>query len=338
MSQSRSQLNLFAPQPAPPPIPARAAATHADMTRPQTTKALTPRTNMTVRSTAPDHADPPRFRICVLGSGSGGNATVVQHGEQTMLIDAGFGPRTVAHRIQQLGLDVRDIRCICLTHLDQDHFRPTWLRTLIGLRIRIRLHEWQVRHLERLPGGDELVRAGLVDTFNGQAFEPIEGVVAETVTLPHDDKGTQAYHLRTATARLGYATDLGHVPDQLVETFTGIDVLMLESNYDPQMQLTSSRPHFLKQRIMGAHGHLSNEQALAAAQRIADRGPRGNPQRIVLLHRSAQCNTAQLVRETFEADPRFARCITITQQRRRSAWIEVRPLAGAQRQQLSLGL
>ncbi|MEX2215130.1 MAG: MBL fold metallo-hydrolase, partial [Phycisphaeraceae bacterium] len=274
----------------------------------------------------------------VLGSGSGGNSTVIRAGDAAFLIDAGFGPRTTNDRLKQLGLSVADIRAVCLTHLDQDHFRPAWVRTLVAHGIRLFLHRWHRKHLDRVEGSEALHHADLVHFFETDAFTPVQvpGLAITTVRLPHDDKGTSAFHIQTPASRLGYATDLGHVPDAMIAAFAGVDVLMLESNYDPQMQITSARPLFLKKRIMGGHGHLSNEQALDACRRIADRSARGNPQRIVLLHRSAQCNTAELVRRTFEQDARFADRIVITQQRRKTPWISVEPLEATKREQIGM--
>ena len=306
------------------------------------------------------------LKVCVLGSGSGGNSTLIQYGSQAMLLDAGFGPVTTARRLAQIkrtvvdtainspshasqtptskpvpsiqqGLTPGDIKAICLTHLDQDHFRPTWIRTLIKHGIRVYLHRWHLRYLDRIERAGDLHDAGLVHLFDDDPFEPIDGVTANTVALPHDDKGTRGYRLQTANGCVGYATDLGHVPDELIKLLAGVDMLMLESNYDPHMQLTSERPYFLKQRVMGKHGHLSNEQALAATQQITDTSSRGNPQRIILLHRSSQCNTEQLVKETFAVDGRFAKRIIHTQQRKRTQVIEVRPLNTLAREQMGLG-
>ncbi len=343
-----------------------------------------------------------QLAACVLGSGSGGNSTVIRCNGQSLLIDAGFGPRTTAERLAQVGVQLADLRAICLTHLDQDHFRPSWIRTIVGLGIRVYLHRWHVSYLNQYSDADELRRADLLRVFDGQAFEPIEGLRVTTVPLPHDDKGTSAFHLEaiaptpsprsggegwgegvpcspddaeshlhapphssstdpltppsppadrgrgsrkpapidraSGSPRIGYATDLGHVPDALIDLFAGVDLLMLESNYDPHLQLTSSRPAFLKARVMGDHGHLSNEQALDACRRIAAKSPRGNPQKIVLLHRSQQCNTHELVRQTFASEPMFAKCFTVAQQRRHTPWFAVRPLDAIMREQLTMRL
>lgn len=283
----------------------------------------------------PRDAGPP-LHVCVLGSGSGGNSTVVRHGEHAFLIDAGFGPRTTEQRLEQVDLKLANIAAICLTHLDQDHFRPAWFRTLLAHRICVFIHHWHLRFLNEYAEAADLRRADLLRVFDGEAFEPVPGVGATTVKVPHDDKGAIAFHLHAAQGRVGYATDLGHVPQEMINAFAGVDLLLLESNYDPRMQVTSSRPQFLKDRIMGDHGHLSNGQAFDAARRIADLSPQGNPQRIVLLHRSQQCNTAELVKRTFAEDARFAGRVIVAEQRRRTPLFNVRPLEAVKREQLGL--
>ena len=93
-----------------------------------------------------------------------------------------------------------------------------------------------------------------------------------------------------------------------MEQFVDLDVLALESNYDPRMQEQSDRPLYLKRRIMGGRGHLSNAQALGAIRQMLDRSAKqtGNlPAHIVLLHRSRQCNCPDLVRRMFAADARI---------------------------------
>jgi hypothetical protein len=119
------------------------------------------------------------------------------------------------------------------------------------------------------------------------------------------------------------------VPEHLIDGFAELDILALESNYDPGMQLASARPWFLKRRIMGGRGHLSNEQALEAIRRIFEKADRRRgklPAHVVLLHRSRQCNCPRLVRKLFARDPRIAQRLTLAEQYSRSQWL--RPLEG----------
>lgn len=275
--------------------------------------------------------------MCVLGSGSGGNCSVVQYGADALLIDAGFGPVTTARRLHQAGLSLADVRGICLTHLDQDHFRPTWTATLLGWKMPVWVHRWHLDAMRLHPVGVELIAAGLVRTFHEDRFEIVPSVEVSTVALAHDTKGTFAFHLRSPEgARIGYATDLGHAPAQLVEAFAGVDLLAIESNYDPPMQLRSNRPLFLKRRIMGQAGHLSNEQAFELVCNVEKRSPGGNPQQIVLLHRSQQCNHPDRVREVFEQAPGVLARVTMTEQGRRSRWFNVNCVSHAEQRQLNL--
>lgn len=263
--------------------------------------------------------------VCVLGSGSGGNSTVIRSGERAMLVDAGFGPLTISRRLRDAGMSLADIQAICLTHLDHDHFRPTWLATLRRAGIPLFVHRWHIDDLFDFHGdaARALHRAGLVHEFDGQPFEPVVGFRVASFRLQHDEKGTCGFVIETAGRRIGYATDLGHVPTKLIEHFQGVDLLALESNYDPVMQIASSRPPALKRRIMGQGGHLSNEQAFAAVRRILDASPPGSPRHVVLLHRSAQCNCPERVRGFFSRDERIAARLTLAEQRCGTAWLHL---------------
>ena len=120
------------------------------------------------------------------------------------------------------------------------------------------------------------------------------------------------------------------------DRFRDLDCIALESNYDPQMQADSARPWFLKRRITGGHGHLSNLQALAAIRKLLDRA-RQLPDHIVLLHRSQECNCPDLVRRLFSTDRRIASRLTLAQQHERSPWLgrmDRQPYVG---EQLTLG-
>jgi phosphoribosyl 1,2-cyclic phosphodiesterase len=279
------------------------------------------------------------WSFCVLGSGSGGNSTVLRVGEHCMLLDAGFGPRTTAKKLAQAAIALDQVRTICVTHLDQDHFRGTWVRALLERRITLLLHRWHVDDLRRLPDGDRLQQAGLLEVFDAHPFAPLAPVPSLSITavpLPHDQKGTVGFVVEAEGARLGYATDLGHVPRELIERFAGVDVVAIESNYDPQLEMESGRPAFLKQRIMGGRGHLSNQQAFDAVRAIADRSPAGCPRQVVLLHRSGQCNHPMRIRRVWDQDAALAPRLVLTEQRRRSAWIAVRPAGAATREQMRL--
>lgn len=223
----------------------------------------------------------------------------------------------------ELGIGVGDIRAICLTHLDSDHFNPAWVSKIVRQGIRVFCHEDRLEELIGRAGGSSEF-GQLVQPFNGQAFEPIEGVRFSGIKLHHDDAGSHGFVAEAADSRLGYATDLGRVEERLIQHFAGVGLLAIESNYDRDMQLSSDRPWFLKRRIMGGKGHLSNDEALAAVRKILDQAEiigRGLPRHIVLLHRSRQCNCPQRVREVFGKDRRIADRLVLAEQDRATPWL-----------------
>jgi phosphoribosyl 1,2-cyclic phosphodiesterase len=274
------------------------------------------------------------LELCILASGSSGNATVLRTPNGVILIDAGIGPRITAKRMAGAGVGLADVRAICATHLDRDHLSCAWLQTLAHRNITLFCHESRLEELKRT--AQDCGVDVPITTFNGHPFAPIPGVSFRAFRLAHDDAGSHGFLIEGFGCRIGYATDLGHVPEALLEKFRGVDLLALESNYDREMELNSSRPYFLKQRIMGGKGHLSNEQAFDAIRAILDRCEKNRdrlPQHIVLLHRSRQCNCPKILRRLFESDARIAKRLTLAEQFDRSPWLAMkdrRPLIGEQ--------
>src|SRR5215213_1788485 len=112
------------------------------------------------------------IEVCVLASGSAGNCTIVRTPSGVALIDAGVGPRTTAKRMDGTGVHVRDVRAICLTHLDRDHFSPTWLGTLLNRGIRVFCH--RSRCDDVLQALDhEAVEPLVVGFEENEPFEPL---------------------------------------------------------------------------------------------------------------------------------------------------------------------
>lgn len=259
--------------------------------------------------------------FCVLGSGSAGNCTLVvcetPAGSSYFLIDIGLSPRATANRMKPLGMRLQDISAIFLTHLDGDHFNNAWLKVIEGCAGGMRIH---LHHRHRSAAW----RCGLT-MKNAQPFNDTiqlqDGPYIAGIMLAHDDLGSTGYVIEHAGLRLGYATDLGRVSDGLLDQFVNLDALAIESNYDRQMQLDSGRPVFLKRRIMGGNGHLSNEQSLEAVQRI-DACSRLS--HVVLLHLSRHCNDPRIVHELYaRRAPHLRERLTIADQYEPSAMLRI---------------
>lgn len=274
------------------------------------------------------------MEMCVLASGSGGNCSVIRTKDSAFLVDCGIGPRITAGRLNGTGLQLSQIQSICLTHLDRDHFNPAWTATILANNIKIFCPNDRAHELVSITENKDL--RPLIVPFKNQPFEPTPGVTARTLRLAHDRTGSHAFHFSSDLGSIGYATDLGRVPESLVDHFCGVDLLAIESNYDPQMQRTSGRPLFLQKRITGGGGHLSNAQSFSAVKSIFDRCTRsgkGLPQKVVLLHRSRQCNCPKIVMELFAGDARIASRLVLSEQFDRTEWLAAkrsRPWAGQQ--------
>ena len=255
-----------------------------------------------------------------LGSGSSGNCSLLQATApgrcRRLLVDCGFSIRRTRSRLDELEIELDSIDGIVLTHLDRDHFNPSWIRTLDRLEVPIHVAP---RHLR------DAHAAGIATEQwqpHGDCIDFGDGLTAEPINLSHDESGCSAYRFEFEGHRLGFATDLGHVPDALLEFFTDLDMLAFESNYDRSMQLESDRPEFLKERIMGGSGHLSNEQSLHA---ILHMERTSSLRHIMLLHLSQQCNDRERICELYTAcAPHLLDRLVITRQHVTSAMVEIK--------------
>lgn len=242
-------------------------------------------------------------RLCVLGSGSGGNGSWIslpsRDGTIECLIDAGLSPKTTGERLRTRGLLPVAPRVLVLTHADSDHWRPTWAAHVerLGLRVLAR----QEHHAALIASGMPQARLEVLDPRGPVELAP--GVTLAALRTPHDDDGSTALRFESRAGRVAWLTDLGRAEPDLIEFARGCEIVAIESNYCPELQMASRRPLFLKQRIMGGNGHLSNDQCIDAVKAIVSRSMTGphrcesgsqtipaSPHRIVLLHLSRECN------------------------------------------------
>ena len=223
-----------------------------------------------------------RFRV--LGSGSTGNATLVEARDARVLVDAGLGPRQLKDRLDSAGVDPASVDAVVLSHEHGDHARGAvafvskWGMPIAGTR-----GTWQAAGLgaETLPGFTRI-----------SAGEPLRlgSLEIQGIPVPHDAAGPVAFVISANGASLGHATDLGHVAPSLVRAFEGCHAVLLESNYDPAMLRDGPYPWALKERILGPFGHLSNGDVA----RYLERGLGAGCRQVVLAHLSQKNNHPEL--------------------------------------------
>ena len=221
------------------------------------------------------------MRFAVLGSGSGGNSTIVECDGKYLLVDAGLSAKQLNLRLDALGVDPQKLTGISLTHEHGDHVR--------GLDVFLR--KCRVPILASVMTG-RVVQENLSEQAQWVAFESgqkftWEGFELNTFSLPHDAVDPVGYVIARGERSVGVATDLGHVNAQVMEALRGVEGLVLEANYDwPMLEADTKRPFSTKNRISSQHGHLSNDQA---ADLIAEIFPEGL-KRVILGHLSSDCN------------------------------------------------
>jgi len=226
------------------------------------------------------------LKIAVLGSGSSGNATLVEAGKTRVLVDAGFSARDLARRLDRVGLEPEAIDAIVVTHDHGDHTK--------GMGVYARRHGTPLYLTERtrdacarlLRGSERIVsyRPGRAFTIGDLRVEPFLTVhdAADPVGVALVDESTGH--------RLGVATDLGRPTTQIRHALEACDLLVLEANHDEVMLRTSAYPWAVKRRIASSHGHLSNQAAARLAVELLHPRLAG----IVLAHLSNECNRPEL--------------------------------------------
>lgn len=264
------------------------------------------------------------FQLSNLSSSSRGNASALVVGDgdarRLFLIDAGLSPRRTHALLAEVGLARVPIEGVLLTHLDNDHWHNGWLAAM-PQSTTVHVHRSHRGRADR--AGLTYLRTNLFD----DDFEIAPGVVVKPVLNAHDDLGTAAFRIEYRPSdttqphsSLGFATDIGSPTRDLIQHLQGVDVLAVESNYCPRMQLASNRPQFLKDRIMGGAGHLSNQQS---AKLVRDIAPQSH---VLLLHLSLECNTPDVALRahdwTRDAD---APACTIANWDGPTPWIEIKP-------------
>ncbi len=205
------------------------------------------------------------MRVCLLASGSKGNAIFVESGQTRLLIDAGLSAREIHRRLELLQTNGDSLNAVLVTHEHSDHCR--------GLGPLVRRHRLPVfiHHRTRTA----LSNPGRLDDCqefdDGNTFT-VRDIQIETVPLTHDAVATVGYIVHTPAGKVGVLTDLGLATRLVAERYRHCRVLVLEFNHNPQMLRDGPYPWALKQRIRSAHGHLSNEQAAALLSDLAWEG------------------------------------------------------------------
>ena len=232
------------------------------------------------------------LRFSPLFSGSSGNATYVGCDDANLLVDAGLSGSRVTQELERVGIDPRRLDAILVTHEHSDHIK--------GIGILSRKYDLPVYATEGT-WREMFNKIGAIAEKNVRIFEPEQDFFIGSIDItpfstPHDAAQPVGYVFETGGAKLAIATDLGCVRDSWLKHVMGAHAVILESNFDPGMLQTGPYPYELKKRIMGRHGHLSNDDAGEVAAELV----RAGATQIILGHLSKENNYPELAMKCCE--------------------------------------
>jgi phosphoribosyl 1,2-cyclic phosphodiesterase len=222
-------------------------------------------------------------QVCLLASGSKGNAIYVETAESRLLIDAGLSAREIGHRLNAIGAAPENLDALLVTHEHRDHCRGLGP---VARRWNVPVH---VHHATReaLPGVGKLEHT--VEFDSGDVF-CLRDMEIQTVPITHDAVAPTGFILSTADGNIGIVTDLGLATRLVADRFQKCRVLILESNHDENMLRDGPYPWHLKQRVRSRHGHLSNRESADLLRQLHWEGLEA----VFLAHLSETNNSPQL--------------------------------------------
>jgi phosphoribosyl 1,2-cyclic phosphodiesterase len=247
------------------------------------------------------------IRFASLGSGSRGNGTVIEMGGERVLVDCGFTVKQAEARLSRIGMKAPDLSAILITHEHSDHIGGVGaLAYKYGIPVYASF------------GTLESARksAAVIGTaINAHAPFNVGDVEVTPVVVPHDAREPTQFVFRHEGASLGVVSDLGCVTPFVIEEFSGLDGLLMESNYDPDMLMNGRYPEKVKRRIASDLGHLSNDQAAAFLSAIGH-----GDLTVVVGHVSEENNHPELLTESFRSLAEGVRKLTFATQDDGADW------------------
>lgn len=256
--------------------------------------------------------------MAVLGSGSGGNATLLSCENTHILVDAGLSAKQLVLRMQQLGIEPDDLDAILLTHEHSDHARgvdvllrnrdiPVFTNAMTREALSYKMKSgisWKIfRSGQEFSHGD----------FNIQSFK-----------IPHDAAEPVGFIINANDTKVGMVSDIGHLTPLICNELRGCDGIYVEANYDEDLlENDTKRPWSIKQRIQSHHGHLSNLQTAELLSEVAC----DKLKLVMLCHLSSDCNCPVIAKNTIQSSlsERGLHEVSIhcAEQHQPSAWLEI---------------
>lgn len=230
------------------------------------------------------------IEVCSLSSGSNGNAFFIKTGSDSFLVDAGISCKQITLRLKEIDSDVSEIKGIFITHEHSDHIR--------GLRVLLKKHPIHVYITKKTYRKSKLdLDENLLRFIQSSDRVSINGTEIQSLPKTHDAVDPSLFVFYYKDKKVSFITDAGYPCGNVIEAVRDANILFLESNYDEVMLREGDYPWFLKERIAGESGHLSNKNA---ASLVYDYGA-PTLSHVFLSHLSENNNNPDVAMQTFRS-------------------------------------
>lgn len=218
------------------------------------------------------------MRFASLGSGSRGNATLIETGSTCVLVDCGFSVKELELRMQRIGMIPDELQAILVTHEHGDHIRGVG-----ALARKYQLPVWASSGTLKFEGLGDLPSSMSLNVHEPKVLQDLS---IDPFPVPHDAKEPCQFVFSDGKKKVGLLTDTGSITRHIIEQLDGCNALMLECNHDVEMLAEGPYPPALKQRVGGDYGHLSNHQAADVLAKMNTT----DLQRVIAMHISEKNN------------------------------------------------
>lgn len=227
------------------------------------------------------------MRFASIGSGSKGNATLISHGNTTLLVDCGFSARETEKRLQKFNVHASDLTGIMITHEHADHIN--------GVRVLARKYKLPIYATAGTASFLAEDTSELIVKFSCHEALTIDDIEVQPFPVPHDAREPCQFSFSDGQVKLGLLTDTGMSTPIIEKHLSSCDALLLEANHDMEMLENSDYPEHLKYRVAGRLGHLNNVQSAKILEKIDT----SKLQHIIAMHLSEKNNSPNIVLPLF---------------------------------------
>ena len=230
------------------------------------------------------------FKFCNLYSGSSGNCSFVGTDNINILIDCGESQKKILTALESIGTNINQINAIVVTHEHSDH-----VKTLGAISKKYNIPVYaNEKTFNNMPEQTELIKEENRKIFNTDDHFEIGDLQIHPFHIPHDAAEPCGYNIYNENNKISIATDIGHMDNSILKKLEESKFLLLESNYEPEILKYAKYPYYLKRRISGPNGHLSNQEASDTIIKLLSTGVNN----IMLGHLSKENNFPELAYKT----------------------------------------